>query len=304
MYFDNETFSSNHSGPLNIATFRLPLQDENESVTLAKLVESLHDSGLALLDCTNPVDRQTPLWSHQNASTEVQNFITKIATELDGLEKGLEDGLEHEKNQFVWDVTPNPNKEAIERAHFATPRSHDDREFYMHTDGAYRRDPPKYFALYCIHSDKMGGGQSKLVNGDGIVKKLNQLTGGSAILQHLKDASWDIKVPYGSMKNNSNTHVLDKTVLKIVKSTEHSHHHLWSFRRDIMIPRSLEQEHVLQVLDQLLESPENQFVGTLPDGFMLIIDNSRWFHGRGRILDKRRFLKRIRFLGLKEKNTF
>jgi len=172
----------------------------------------------------------------------------------------------------------------------------------MHNDGVYRRDPPRYFTLYSVNSDKLGGGQSKLVHGDAIVKRLQEMTGGDDILNQLKDPIWDVKVPKESMKNNSDGYVLNKTVLKTIDIKHHQFsHNLWSFRREIMVPRSQKQTQALNVLEELLESPNNQYVGTLPDGFMLIMDNARWFHGRDKIMDKERLLKRIRFNGLKEK---
>ena len=83
-----------------------------------------------------------------------------------------------EKKQFVWDVTPRPSQEAIEKAHFARPHSHNDEEFVMRTDAAFKQDPSRYFSLYCVKADKMGGGRSKFVHGERIVKKLQQMRGG------------------------------------------------------------------------------------------------------------------------------
>jgi len=294
-YLDGKTFSLYDGSPFDVKTFRLPSKKHDEDIILKNLVETLQDSGIALVDCSDPMDPRKSIWTPETTSEKFQQFISKFAAEFDGHN-------DNEKNQFVWDVTPKPSQEAIEKAHFATPVSHSDGEFNMHTDGVYRRDPPRYFTLYSVNSDKMGGGQSKLVHGDTIVRKLHQMTGGKDILDKLQNPSWDVKVPKESMKNENDTHVLDKNMLKNITVTNYPfYHHLWSFRQEIMVPRSQEQEQILLTLEKLLESPSNQITGTLPDGFMLIMDNARWFHGRQKILDKERHLKRIRFNGFQEK---
>ena len=270
------------------------MQVEDESIILKSLVKELKDTGIALVDCNDRLNPQKPLWTPETTSEKFQSFVGILATELDGHN-------DLEKKQFVWDVTPRPSQEAIEKAHFARPHSHNDEEFVMHTDAAFKQDPPRYFSLYCVKADKMGGGQSKFVHGERIVRKLQQMRGGEEILQKLKNPIWDVKVPLEFMKNETDTQVLNKALLKDVKvSGQEFYHHLWSFRREIIIPRSQDQEQILHKHEKLLESAENQFIGTLPDGFMLIMDNARWFHGREKILDKRRLLKRIRFNDLKE----
>ena len=295
MYFISEVFSSYDRRPFNVKTFRLPTKNSDESIILNNLVKTLLDSGIALVDCTDPMDPQKSLWTPETASRKFQHFIKKFAADLDGHN-------DNEKNEFVWDVTPKPSHEAIEKAHFVTPLSHSDGEFNMHTDGVYRTDPPRYFALYCVNSDKMGGGQSKLVHGDTLVRKLYQMTGGKEILHHLQSPSWDVKVPKESMKNETDNRVLNKQMLKNVTVENYPfYNHLWSFRQEIMIPASREQEQILNTIAELLESPSNQITGTLPDGFLLIMDNARWFHGREKILDKDRHLKRIRFNDFQEK---
>jgi len=68
--WNNETFSSTHSGPLNVKTFRLPLNDNDEKIILLKLIETLQEYGIALVDCTNKV----------NSWRNVKNIIAKMLT--------------------------------------------------------------------------------------------------------------------------------------------------------------------------------------------------------------------------------
>ena len=51
----------------------------------------------------------------------------------------------------------------------------------------------------------------------------------------------------------------------------------------------------LAELDRLLASPSLVLTTLLPTGSLLLLDNTRWFHGRSAILDKQRWLKRVRF---------
>lgn len=55
------------------------------------------------------------------------------------------------------------------------------------------------------------------------------------------------------------------------------------------------QLSALAELDHLLNSPSLVLTTLLPVGSVLLLDNTRWFHGRSAILDKQRWLKRIRF---------
>ena len=58
---------------------------------------------------------------------------------------------------------------------------------------------------------------------------------------------------------------------------------------------SSEQLSALAELDRLLNSHSLVLTTLLPTGSLLLLDNTRWFHGRSAIFDKKRWLKRIRF---------
>jgi alpha-ketoglutarate-dependent taurine dioxygenase len=51
----------------------------------------------------------------------------------------------------------------------------------------------------------------------------------------------------------------------------------------------------LAELDLLLSNPSLQLTTLLPPGSLLLLDNTRWFHGRSAIMDEQRWLKRVRF---------
>ena len=173
----------------------------------------------------------------------------------------------------VWDVKP---------LHVTGgERSHTSEEFPMHTDESFGQPPPRFMCLYVVRDDARGGGLTTLVDTATLMRYISR-----ASLAVLHTTEFTIKVPREFHKGQD-------TVRGRILSADK----LWRYRSDIVMRTECTPEQIaaLDELDACLCNPHLILTTKLPRGSMLLLDNSRWFHGRTRIFDENRWLKRIRF---------
>lgn len=176
-------------------------------------------------------------------------------------------------NSVVWDIKSKQGGQA---------RSHTSDEFVLHTDGSFEPSPPKLMALQCLTQDKMCGGLNQLVSATEVFEALGQKN-----VSVLQNTEYTVAVPPEFYKGSSEyrTPLLSKGGGV-------------RYRHDIIDRDSLgENEHkALSDLDsavRTLAATSPRF--SLPEGTVLIFDNTRFLHSRTEVRDTRRHLKRVRF---------
>jgi alpha-ketoglutarate-dependent taurine dioxygenase len=155
------------------------------------------------------------------------------------------------------------------------------KEFPMHTDGSFEEPPPAFVALYCVEEDKLGGGETLFVEAHKIKDKLSEQS-----LQVLQEFTFKLKIPTEFSKGK------DSTEAHLLAPNGH-----FRFRRDIVMLDGLAPPAVQAVeeLDSLINSPEHAEGINLRKGEIVAFDNGRFFHGRKKIEDQTRHLKRMWF---------
>ena len=90
----------------------------------------------------------------------------------------------NDKNSEIWDIKPSieQNKDLA--------RSHTMNEFLMHTDGSYEENPPNYMAIYTLRADKLGGGFSRLLSLEHLLKNISEET-----KLCLRNTFFDVRIP-------------------------------------------------------------------------------------------------------------
>ena len=177
----------------------------------------------------------------------------------------------------LWDVRYDPKQS---QSHCA--RSHSLGEFTFHTDCSFETIPPRYLALHALHADRYGGGLSELVDGRAI---LGDLTPEDILA--LKTAKYRFEVPKEFHKDLS---YIEGPILSQDGACIR-------FREDIITPPQGDDAAAAAFihLKKLLETREHAAHLFLPDNTIILIDNGRFFHGRSKIIDHSRHLRRIRF---------
>lgn len=188
-------------------------------------------------------------------------------------------GKIHEHNSSgspVWDIRYEP-----EIASSARARSQTLDAFEMHTDASFEERPPEYFAMYVIVQDRMGGGRTIIAECAAIISTISEKS-----RKCLQETKVPVKVPPEFYKGK-------KTGLALLV---HGMGRM-QFRRDTIIDSCLGPEQKLAVdeLESAIRDENNLSQILLPEKFIIVIDNSRFLHGRTKILDPRRHLQRIRF---------
>ena len=160
-------------------------------------------------------------------------------------------------------------------------RSHKLDEFVLHTDCSYEPETPNFFALQCIHSDKLGGGKNLFVDASTLIQHLSHTS-----LKTLQSELVEIRVP-PEFKRGVGTiyaHVIDANFNV-------------RYRKELIVESSLTEnlKIALDEFDLLCHSPLLNRLFELNDNQILILDNRRYLHARTKINDSKRHLIRIRF---------
>jgi len=176
----------------------------------------------------------------------------------------------------IWDVKFDPKQNQKSCA-----RSMTVKEFPFHTDCSFEDPPPRFFALYVVRADKLGGGFTELIDGWKLLKNFTKEE-----IYALQSTPYLFEVP---LEFNKGYHELVGPILSFEKC--------FRFREDIITPPQNHPmgEHALNRLKEELKKKENHGKLFLPDHTLVLVDNGRFFHGRSVIKDPLRHLKRIRF---------
>ncbi len=176
----------------------------------------------------------------------------------------------------IWDVRYDVNVDQE-----TGTRSLTSKEFPLHTDGSFENPPPDFVALYCVQPDSNGGGETLFSDATMIRSCLSK-----EFLDVLRNHEFKLRVPAEFFKGQD-------TVATTLLDSDGN----FRFRKDIIILDSC-APHIVQAveeLDRLINSPEHLQGIHLEKGQIVIFDNGRFFHGRRKINDKRRHLKRMWF---------
>lgn len=160
-------------------------------------------------------------------------------------------------------------------------RSLTSKEFPLHTDGSFENPPPTFVALYCVQPDRKGGGETLFCDGSMIRSLLSKES-----LEILRNHEFKLHVPAEFFKGQ------DNVVTPLLDSDGN-----FRFRRDIITLDNCAPHivHAVEELDQFINSPEHLQGMHLEKGEIVIFNNGRFFHGRRKIEDQRRHLKRMWF---------
>jgi alpha-ketoglutarate-dependent taurine dioxygenase len=175
----------------------------------------------------------------------------------------------------IWDVKYDSNVDPEKGT-----RSHTMLEFSLHTDACFELQPPQYVALYVVAEDRLGGGVTQLVDGRELLQHLD----GEAIAI-LQRKSFKFKVPPEFMKQQ---HFIEAAILD-----ERGN---FRYRQEVLLIDNCSPEELRAIarLESLLQN--HNFIQSifLKTGTIIIFDNGRFLHGRTKVKDKNRHLKRIR----------
>jgi alpha-ketoglutarate-dependent taurine dioxygenase len=172
------------------------------------------------------------------------------------------------ENSVIWDVMPRADVKNF-------VRSHGIDEFPLHTDASYEANPPKYVGLFVVKEDSKGGGLTLVSDSS---KILTQLSHRSLIALN---SELRIRVPPEYQKSGVEIEVPLIWNKKI------------RYRRELLIEPNEDVLHALDEFEFLAKRFQQKIM--LRENSLLIFDNHRLLHGRTRVLDKQRHLKRIKF---------
>jgi hypothetical protein len=239
---------------------------ESVASTIARIDGALKADGIALVQGLNFEDQS--LAEDKGANERLNHQLVDFLSTFGILNN-------HSATQAaIWDVRPTKESGA---------RSHDAREFPMHTDSSFENPPPRFIALYVVKQDANGGGLSRLIYGELLLRSLSLAT-----LRCLRKTKFRFAVPQEFRKDPA----VNYTDGPILSATGR-----WRYRSEIIIRDNLTPEQVsaLAELDAALGNPHLCMTTRLPEKGLLLLDNGRWFHARSKIKDPARWLKRARF---------
>jgi hypothetical protein len=176
----------------------------------------------------------------------------------------------------IWDVKYDGNVVRDKRT-----RSLTTKEFPIHTDASFEEPPPKYVALYVVAEDSLGGGITQLIDGRHILQYLTR-----EAISVLQTKAFKFKVPQEFIKNHD---YIEASILDLEGN--------FRYRQEVLIlddcsPEELQAIHELELLLANKSLMKSIFLKT---GTIIIFDNGRFLHGRTKVRDKNRHLKRLRF---------
>jgi alpha-ketoglutarate-dependent taurine dioxygenase len=195
-------------------------------------------------------------------------------------------------DDFIWHIRPLFEEGLIQDSIDKHPRSHTSEVFTMHTDASYEKIPPRFFAIQVIEPDSMNGGESLFIKLDSVLSKLTQ-----SEIDVLSRTLVKIKIPTEFVKDLTKRHI-EGTIL--CRETDYSCNKLIRFRHDIIENTdalSFKFQNALSKLERLIDIENRELVKRvqLKRNQIILVDNSRWLHGRTKILDNNRHYVRVRF---------
>ncbi len=231
----------------------------------ALILHLLDTDGILMAQCD---------WTPEESSEKILEFVGRV-------------GIVNEHNaggSAVWDV--RPMKDGV--GNKTKARSHTDSEFAMHTDCSFEDKPPRFMVLYTQKADGLGGGLSKFVD----CKMLRRCLKPSS-LEVLKSSTFTMRVPEEFRKE------ADSIRGPILVESEDSGDAQWRYRGETTLRgegyTTPAMDNALNELDALLSDDRLHLTARMPTGALLVLDNTRWLHGRTTVLDPERHLKRVRF---------
>jgi alpha-ketoglutarate-dependent taurine dioxygenase len=218
---------------------------------------ALIDTGIALICLKDLADRD---------GTLMKTMIEQLGVA----------GIHDRNGTCVWDVRYDDSVDQEKGT-----RSLTTKEFPLHTDGSFEDPPPGFVALYCVNDDQLGGGETLFVECHKILSLLSKTS-----RRVLEEHDFELKIPNEFYKGK------DRTKARLLSANG-----CFRFRKDILVLDELAPSVVRAVeeLDQLINSPEQAAGIKLRPGEIVVFDNGRFFHGRKKIEDKNRHLKRMWF---------
>ncbi|ESZ90467.1 hypothetical protein SBOR_9161 [Sclerotinia borealis F-4128] len=199
--------------------------------------------------------------------------------------------ISHSAEQgWFWDIRPSTSS-FQSNAHQA--RSETMLCFDWHTDCSYETDPPRFFALQVLQTDRYGGGTLSVLNVDRVLTFLSQFT-----QKRLSRCEYKITVPPEFVKKGGERHVVGNL---LAASGGEIHGGSLRFRADITVPLTQDASDALAELKDILKNGKTQAETihlkseTLPRGSIIMMDNRRWLHSRNEVKDPERHLRRVRW---------
>lgn len=142
-----------------------------------------------------------------------------------------------------------------------------------------------------IEADKLGGGQSLMICVNDIIKNLTHEE-----VRILRSEKFKFRIPFEFAKNSS-----EVNECRIISAdNDILGHVLCRYRQDIVMNRdSMDSKlkSALDSFDSLIHISDSKIIKyhVMAKNDIILMDNTRWLHGRTEILDQHRHLVRIRF---------
>lgn len=178
--------------------------------------------------------------------------------------------------KYMWDI-----KKGGATGGEALARSHNLKEFVLHTDGSFEDPVPDHFGLFVVEPDKMGGGKNLLIDTLTLIQHLSDKT-----VEVLQSRPFRIRIPPE----------FDKGIPYVTKPLLDEDLNI-RYRAELidLEQASVEQLDALEELEGLAYNTLLNRAVSLKKGQMFFLNNRRFLHARTDIKDPNRHLKRIRF---------
>ena len=149
----------------------------------------------------------------------------------------------------------------------------------------------RFVGLQVINSDRFNGGQSLAIDVNDIVNRLT-----SDELKILRYGEFEISIPEEFKKPGANS--IKGGIFS--KNSDCFNNILCRLRQELILNREImacEQKRVLDKFERLIDLEKSEIIKfySLNDNDIILMDNTRWLHGRTEINDVHRHLVRIRF---------
>ena len=187
-----------------------------------------------------------------------------------GFHLGIPD-IHSNHGALIWDVKQKTGSPA---------RSHALETFDWHTDSSFEDIPPKYVILEVVHPDTLGGGLFRIVESSHILSHFTPQE-----ITILQESVFQFKRPIEFTKDGKSDFIgpINSTNLGIFR-----------YRSDTVTASTEESQRVLEKSRKIIQDIVPLFELELEKGMILILDNHRFLHARTRVLDKNRWLRRMR----------